>query len=194
VILEPVPQPDQLLEQKQARALVAQALRQLRPREERVVRLHYGVGCEQEVLWEVGARLGICAQRVRQVEKKALARLRHPARARMLDEAAEVLLGRPVPRRAPPTPAPPQWREQWAAARRPRPPAPPRWEQMVRPPVPLPPPRPPARIRPATSEDWQQVQRSGGVRMDDDGTRWECERIMSDTGPAAYFQWREQQL
>jgi hypothetical protein len=193
VILEPVPQPDQLLEQKQARALVSQALAGLRARDERVVRLRYGVGCEPETLGEVGARLGICAQRVRQVEQDALRRLRHPARARPLGEAAEVLLGRPAPQPVP-TPAPPRWREQWAAARRPRPPEPPTWEQVVRPPVPAPPPRPPARIRPATAEDYQWAQSvGGGVLLDETGTYWECERI-SDGGPAAYFQWREQQL
>ena len=74
-------------------AAVASALRQqarkvlgtLTPREEQVLRLRFGIGEAAELtLEEVGMRFSVTRERVRQIEAKALRKLRHPVRARQL--------------------------------------------------------------------------------------------------------------
>lgn len=57
----------------------------LGPREEKVLRLRYGLddGCEY-TLEKIGERLGLSRERIRQIEKKALTKLRHPKRTRKL--------------------------------------------------------------------------------------------------------------
>ncbi|TFC85665.1 sigma-70 family RNA polymerase sigma factor [Cryobacterium sp. TmT2-59] len=55
-------------------------------REERVLRMRFGLGCERpRTLREVGALLGVTPDRVRQIEVRAIARLRHPSNASPLD-------------------------------------------------------------------------------------------------------------
>jgi RNA polymerase primary sigma factor len=49
---------------------------QLEERERDVIRSHYGLGQEQRTLSEIGARLGLTAERARQIEVSALAKLR----------------------------------------------------------------------------------------------------------------------
>jgi RNA polymerase primary sigma factor len=57
----------------------------LGPREERVIRMRFGVGEEsQHTLQEIADVLGLTKQGVRQIEAKALRKLRHPARTRRL--------------------------------------------------------------------------------------------------------------
>jgi len=53
----------------------------LKPKEANVVRMRYGIGLlDSMTLEEVGARYGVTRERIRQIEAKALGRLRHPAR------------------------------------------------------------------------------------------------------------------
>jgi RNA polymerase primary sigma factor len=57
-------------------------LRTLTPREERVVRMRFGLGDGQErTLEEVGQRFSVTRERIRQIEAKALRKLRHPSRS-----------------------------------------------------------------------------------------------------------------
>jgi RNA polymerase primary sigma factor len=57
----------------------------LTPREEQVLRLRFGVGERSEfTLEEVGTRFAVTRERIRQIEAKALRKLRHPSRARRL--------------------------------------------------------------------------------------------------------------
>lgn len=59
----------------------------LTPRESRVLRLRYGVGdIGDHTLREVGKRFGVSQERVRQIEQRALRKLRHPRNARVLRE------------------------------------------------------------------------------------------------------------
>jgi len=60
-------------------------LRTLVPREEQVLRLRFGVGCGREhTLEEIGAGLDVTRERVRQIELRALRKLRRPESARRL--------------------------------------------------------------------------------------------------------------
>ena len=59
----------------------ASVLRTLTPREEEVVRLRFGIGHRNErTLEEVGRRFLLTRERIRQIEAKALRKLRHPRR------------------------------------------------------------------------------------------------------------------
>ena len=57
----------------------------LTPREEQVLRLRFGIGERSDhTLEEVGTRFAVTRERIRQIEAKALRKLRHPSRARQL--------------------------------------------------------------------------------------------------------------
>ena len=58
----------------------------LSPREEVVIKLRYGLGPhgEEHTLEEVGKNFDVTRERIRQIEAKALRKLRHPSRARLL--------------------------------------------------------------------------------------------------------------
>ena len=57
----------------------------LTPREEQVLRLRFGIGERSDhTLEEVGVRFAVTRERIRQIEAKALRKLRHPSRARRL--------------------------------------------------------------------------------------------------------------
>jgi RNA polymerase primary sigma factor len=57
----------------------------LTPREEQVLRLRFGIGERTDhTLEEVGARFAVTRERIRQIESKALRKLRHMSRARLL--------------------------------------------------------------------------------------------------------------
>jgi RNA polymerase primary sigma factor len=61
-------------------AALRQFLTTLSPREQRVVELRFGLaGGRAHTLDEVGAEFGLTRERIRQIEAKALAKLRHPA-------------------------------------------------------------------------------------------------------------------
>ena len=60
-------------------------LQTLTPREERVIKMRFGVGDGSEhTLEEVGQSFAVTRERIRQIEAKALRKLRHPARSRKL--------------------------------------------------------------------------------------------------------------
>ena len=60
-------------------------LKELTPREEKVIRLRYGlIDGRSRTLEEVGKEFNVTRERIRQIEAKALRRLRHPARQRAL--------------------------------------------------------------------------------------------------------------
>ncbi|MDX6628645.1 MAG: polymerase primary sigma factor, partial [Gaiellales bacterium] len=64
---------------------VKQALSELSDREQKVVRLRFGLDDGQmRTLEEVGKEFGVTRERIRQIESKTLAKLRHPIRSRRL--------------------------------------------------------------------------------------------------------------
>jgi RNA polymerase primary sigma factor len=66
------------------------ALESLSPREKKVLKMRFGIGERQDyTLEEVGKVLGVTRERVRQIEAKAIRRLRHPTRAKFLKAFCE---------------------------------------------------------------------------------------------------------
>ncbi len=62
-----------------------EALNSLTPREERILQMRYGLKDGQgHTLEEVGEKMGYTRERIRQIEKEALRKLRHPSRSRKL--------------------------------------------------------------------------------------------------------------
>ena len=54
----------------------------LTPREERLLRLRFGIGVNSgQTLEEIGNEFGVTRERIRQIEARALRKLRHPSRA-----------------------------------------------------------------------------------------------------------------
>ena len=67
------------------RSQTRKVLATLTPRQERVLRLRFGIDeCADHTLEEVGQDFGVTRERIRQVEAKALRKLRHPSRAKRL--------------------------------------------------------------------------------------------------------------
>jgi RNA polymerase primary sigma factor len=70
--------------------VVAEALSELTPREERILRMRFGIGgMTDHTLEEVGKVFGVTRERIRQIEAKALQKLRRPGCARKLATYAE---------------------------------------------------------------------------------------------------------
>ncbi len=60
-------------------------LASLTPREERVLRMRFGIGMNTDhTLEEVGQQFSVTRERIRQIEAKALRKLKHPSRSRKM--------------------------------------------------------------------------------------------------------------
>ena len=73
------------------REITGDVLQTLSPREERVIRMRFGLDREghERTLEEVGQDFNVTRERIRQIEAKALRKLRHPSRARVLKSFIE---------------------------------------------------------------------------------------------------------
>lgn len=79
------PAPAEMVTSQMLREQLSDILDTLPPREVRILQLRYGLlDGETYTLEEVGRKLGVTRERVRQIEAQALSRLRHPAHARKL--------------------------------------------------------------------------------------------------------------
>ncbi|HEY2227878.1 MAG TPA: sigma-70 family RNA polymerase sigma factor [Xanthobacteraceae bacterium] len=64
---------------------MAEAIADLTPREQHILRLRFGIGgTSDRTLAEIGKELGVTRERIRQIEAKAIEKLRHPRRVRKL--------------------------------------------------------------------------------------------------------------
>jgi RNA polymerase primary sigma factor len=71
--------------QSNLRETTTRALASLTPREERVLRMRFGIGMNADhTLEEVGLQFSVTRERIRQIEAKALRKLKHPSRSRIL--------------------------------------------------------------------------------------------------------------
>ncbi|MBZ0294836.1 MAG: RNA polymerase sigma factor RpoD [Anaerolineae bacterium] len=80
-----LPSPAQSAEENLIRAKIEEVLSTLTPREARILRLRFGLqNGRSYTLEEVGQKFGLTRERIRQIEGRALRRLRHPRRSRHL--------------------------------------------------------------------------------------------------------------
>ncbi len=68
------------------REITEEVLKSLTPREEKVIKMRFGLGpnASEHTLEEVGQHFAVTRERIRQIEAKALRKLRHPSRSRKL--------------------------------------------------------------------------------------------------------------
>jgi RNA polymerase primary sigma factor len=67
------------------RETTTRVLASLTPREERALRMRFGIGMNTDhTLEEVGQQFSVTRERIRQIEAKALRKLKHPSRSRKL--------------------------------------------------------------------------------------------------------------
>ncbi len=84
------PSPLETVVQRNLQDVVAGVLSTLTPREEKVIRLRFGIGEKYDhTLEEVGSEFKVTRERIRQIEGKALRKLRHPIRAKKLKSFIE---------------------------------------------------------------------------------------------------------
>ena len=79
----PSPEDDAIL--SELKLATTAALETLKPREERVLRKRFGIGLPTDyTLEEIGKEFRVTAERIRQIEAKALRKLKHPSSTRHL--------------------------------------------------------------------------------------------------------------
>lgn len=77
--------------QANLREITTRVLSSLTPREERVLRMRFGIGVHSDhTLEEVGSQFNVTRERIRQIEAKALRKLKHPNRSRKLRSFLEL--------------------------------------------------------------------------------------------------------
>jgi RNA polymerase primary sigma factor len=78
------PSADKALMKESLAREIDRALTTLTERESDIVRLFFGIGCQDMTLEEIGERFGLTRERVRQIKEKAIRRLRHTSRSKLL--------------------------------------------------------------------------------------------------------------
>jgi RNA polymerase primary sigma factor len=78
--------------QTNLREMTTRILSGLTPREERVLRMRFGIGMSTDhTLEEVGQQFSVTRERIRQIEAKALRKLKHPSRSKILRSFLNIL-------------------------------------------------------------------------------------------------------
>jgi RNA polymerase primary sigma factor len=87
IIDEKAVSPFKTLENREASGRIEEVLSSLTEREEKIIRMRFGIGVGSEhTLEEVGKHFNLTRERIRQIEIKALKKLRHPVRSKVLKE------------------------------------------------------------------------------------------------------------
>ena len=82
---------DEVVAKNQLKEKITSILSTLTPREERVIRMRFGIGLNTDyTLEEVGQQFSVTRHRIRQIEAKALRKLRHPSRGDVLKDYLKV--------------------------------------------------------------------------------------------------------
>lgn len=82
-----LPSPQELYEEAESREMIEEALLTLTEREAKILKLRY---FEDMELSQIAQRFLVSRERIRQIEKKALRKLKHPARSRKLRTALKI--------------------------------------------------------------------------------------------------------
>lgn len=92
-VYEEAEKPEEVLGKKELKAELEKVLGTITPREAKVIELRFGLnGCEEHTLEEVGNMLNVNKERVRQIEAKALRKMRDPSRSKAFKDYAEDLM------------------------------------------------------------------------------------------------------
>lgn len=86
--------PEKIMLDAQGYHKLNELLDTLTPRESKVLRLRFGIDCDEHSLDEIGKLFEVSKERVRQIESKALRKMRHPCRA---DQLGKVIDSLPFP-------------------------------------------------------------------------------------------------
>jgi RNA polymerase primary sigma factor len=78
------PSADRVLIMESLAKEIHRALATLTERESDIISLFFGIGCQEMTLEEIGERFGLTRERVRQIKEKAIRRLRHTSRSKLL--------------------------------------------------------------------------------------------------------------
>ena len=79
------------LSKNQLKEKITKVLSTLTPREERVIRMRFGIGLNTDyTLDEVGLQFSVTRERIRMIEAKALRKLKDPSRTKELKDFLEV--------------------------------------------------------------------------------------------------------
>ena len=79
-----VPRTDSTLIKESLQTEIQRSLSTLTEREKDIINLFFGIGGQELTLEEIGDKLGLTRERVRQIKEKALRRLRHSSRSKLL--------------------------------------------------------------------------------------------------------------
>jgi RNA polymerase sigma factor (sigma-70 family) len=80
--------PDEAVLKHEMVSVVKEQLESLSPRAALILRMRFGIGCEEHTFEEIGEKFDLTRERVRQIEAKALRHLKHPSRS---DELRQLL-------------------------------------------------------------------------------------------------------
>jgi len=83
--------PEKLLSDSQSAQAIKDLLDTLSPRESKILQLRYGMDCDTHTYEEIGKVFEVTKDRIRQIEAKALRKMRHPSRAEKLYMTVEGL-------------------------------------------------------------------------------------------------------
>jgi len=83
------PSPEEVMEEKDIQNLIKEQLASITPKEERVLRMRYGIDCAEYTLEEAGKALNLTRERIRQIENKAIRKLKNPQRAIFLRQLTD---------------------------------------------------------------------------------------------------------
>lgn len=75
---------DKPIYDEQSKEIISDMLDSLTPREAKILKLRFGIDCEEHTLTEVGKLYGITPSAIRLIEAKALRKMRHPSRSDIL--------------------------------------------------------------------------------------------------------------
>jgi DNA-binding CsgD family transcriptional regulator len=86
-------------------SVVEEQLESLSPRQALVLRMRYGIGCEEHTYEEIGDKFDLTKERIRQIEAKALRHLKHPSRSDTLRQLLPTYERNPDPEQKTKVPA-----------------------------------------------------------------------------------------
>ena len=78
------PNADRVLIDESLSREIERSLTTLTEREADIIRMFFGIACQEMTLEEIGERFGLTRERVRQIKEKAIRRLRHTSRSKLL--------------------------------------------------------------------------------------------------------------